>query len=371
VEARFVVDASGPRGFLHGALSLPERPLSWLPPTQSLYAHFEGVRRFEELVAMGAPVRPDASLGPGVDLPYPMDDAALHHVFDGGWIWVLRFANGLTSAGAALTDARASGLGLRDGAPAWARLLAGLPAVRDQFRAARATIPFTHAPRLAFRSDVVCGDRFALLPSAVGVIDPLLSTGFPLTLLGVHRLAEAFETYWPASSGPGFSAALGEYAHRTQLELDATERLVAALYATMDDFELFKRLSLLYFAAASFSETARRLGKPELAPGFLLCGHERFGPESVACAEAARGRPQGGPRQRLLDRIDRTIEPVDVAGLGDRTRRDFYPVRAFDLLAAAPRLQATEAQMGRLLARCGFAPATEAAALGGGSVRRV
>ena len=40
----------------------------------------------------------------------------------------------------------------------------------------------------------------------------------------------------------------------------------------MDDFELFKRLSLLYFAAASYSETARRLGRPELAPGFLLAG---------------------------------------------------------------------------------------------------
>ena len=36
--------------------------------------------------------------------PYPIDDAALHHVFPGGWIWMLRFNNGLTSAGAALTD---------------------------------------------------------------------------------------------------------------------------------------------------------------------------------------------------------------------------------------------------------------------------
>lgn len=357
VESRFVVDASGPRGFLHRALALPERPLRWLPPTQSLYSHFEGVARFEELTTFGNPPRRDATATRGLDPPYPLDDAAVHHVFDGGWIWVLRFANGLTSAGAALTDARAAGLGLRDGAPAWTRLLVELPAVRDQFREALATLPFVHAPRLAFRGDVVCGGRFALLPSAVGVIDPLLSTGFPLTLLGIHRLAEVLEAHWPASSGRGLSAALAAYARQTQLELDATERLVAALYATMGDFELFKRLSLLYFAAASFSETALRLGKPELAPGFLLCGHEHFGPESATCAETALGKPKDDPRQRLLDRIDRVIEPFDVAGLGDRTRRDRYPVRAEDLLAAASRLQATEAEICGLLTRSGFEPA--------------
>ena len=31
--------------------------------------------------------------------PYPPDDAALHHVFEGGWIWVLRFRSGIVSAG--------------------------------------------------------------------------------------------------------------------------------------------------------------------------------------------------------------------------------------------------------------------------------
>jgi len=35
----------------------------------------------------------------------------------------------------------------------------------------------------------------------------------------------------------------------------------------MKDFPLFTSLSLLYFAAASFTETARRLGRPELAGG--------------------------------------------------------------------------------------------------------
>ena len=58
---------------------------------------------------------------------------------------------------------------------------------------ARAVLPFVHAPRLAFRSARVAGPSWALLPSAAGVIDPLLSTGFPLTLLGILRLVDLLE----------------------------------------------------------------------------------------------------------------------------------------------------------------------------------
>lgn len=341
VSARFVVDASGPRGFLHRALGLAEAPTRWLPPTQGLYTHFEGVARWDHLVAQhGTP-------------PYPPDDAALHHVFPGGWIWVLRFGNGITSAGAAVTDALAAELRLAEGAPAWSRLLERLPSVGAQFAPARATLPFFHAPRVAFRSRTVVGAGWALLPSAAGVIDPLLSTGFPLTLLGIHRLVEILDRTW---RGPGREEALRDYERRTLDELDATERLVAALYATMDDFALFKRLGLLYFAAASFTETVRRLGRPERAAGFLLSADPVFGPELAACAEAALTRPTATSRARLLDRIDAAIRPFDVAGLLDRRRRDWFPVRAEDLLAAAPRLGAGEDELHRLLARCGLVP---------------
>ena len=106
----------------------------------------------------------------------------------------------------------------------------------------------------------------------------------------------------------------------------------------MDDPPLFKRLSLLYFAAASFSETVRRLGRPELAPGFLLCAHPAFGPELAACASLAAAAPRGSARRALEARIDRAIEPFDTAGLLDRGRRDWYPVVAADLLASADKL---------------------------------
>jgi FADH2 O2-dependent halogenase len=342
IRARFVIDASGPRGFLHRALDLGERPMQWLPPTQAVFTHFSGVERWDRVVDVGEETPP----------PFPVDLAALHHVFPGGWIWVLRFNNGITSAGAALTDAVASSIDIRaDGA--WDRLLARLPSVARQFQNARATRPFIHTPRVAFRSAVVTGQNWALLPSAAGVIDPLLSTGFPLTLLGIHRLLRLLESdRWDS---PAFADGCADYAGQTERELDATEQLVGALYGSMGDFELFKRLSLLYFAAASYSETARRLGMGEKAKGFLLCDDPVFGPETRACVAAALAAPEGRPRAMLLARIDRAIEPFDVAGLGDRQRRDWFPVLAADLIAAAPRLGANPKQMGRLLERSGFA----------------
>lgn len=340
VTARFVIDASGPRGFLHRALGLPESSLRFLPATQGLYTHFVDVERLDGLF-------------PVAGAPYPIDDAAVHHVFPGGWIWVLRFNNGITSAGVAATEDLAAELRLADGAAGWDRLLRRLPQVQAQFEKARAVLPFVHSKHLAFRCATVCGPGWALLPSAAGVIDPLLSTGFPLNLLGLGRLLQALET------DPPREGALAAYARDTQDELDVTERLVGSLYAVMGDFELFKRLTLLYFAAASFSETARRLGRPERARGFLLHADERFGPALRGCCEAAAQRPTGAGRERLLGGIDEAIAPFDVAGLGDRSRRDFHPVLAEDLLRAAAKVGVSAVEVEGLLVRCGLRnPAT-------------
>jgi FADH2 O2-dependent halogenase len=348
LSSSFVIDASGPRGFMHNALRLEAAPLRWLPHTQGLYSHFEGVDRWD-------------SLTPADATPYPSDDAALHHVFPGGWIWMLRFNNGITSAGAALTNGIASTLDLTTPEAAWQELLTRLPSVESQFRRAQAVIPFVHTPRLAFRAPKVHGRRWAMLPSAAGVIDPLLSTGFPLTLLGTLRLLTLLET---TTEGSERDAALREYERITNAELDVTEQLVAALYASMNDAAIFKRLSLLYFAAASYSEAVRRLGRAELAPGFLLHAHPTFGAEVLACATLASCQPTDRERDALLRRIDRAIEPFDIAGLLDASRKSWYPVLADDLVAGAPKLKATTDEIYRLLERCGFSSHSHSSAAG-------
>ena len=341
--ADFVFDATGPRGFLHRTFGLPEKTFGALPPTQALFSHFTGVGSLPECFHSADGRVP----------PYPVEQAAVHHVFPGGWIWVLKFNNGVTSAGVAATDSLAKAVDFQSGELAWQRLLGRLPSLAEMFATSRAIIPFIHQPRLAFQSGVAAGRRWALLPSAVGVVDPLLSTGFPLTLLGVTRLGKLMKSSWQM---PEFGRGLDGYARLTVLELETTARLVGTLYATMDRFDLFSSLSLLYFAAASYSETARRLRKPELADSFLLCGKPDFAKQLQRFCEAVRQPAAAGDVGKLERQIREAIEPFDVAGLTDQTRHPWYPALVSDLYRGAPKLGVGDLEVAAMLARCGLAP---------------
>jgi FADH2 O2-dependent halogenase len=274
---------------------------------------------------------------------------------------MLRFNNGITSAGVAATDGLADALRFAEGEAAWNRLLKRLPSVRELFSDATSQLPFVHAPRLSFRSVAVVGRHWALLPSAAGIVDPLLSTGFPLTLLGIARLTRVLEA---GLDSPRLEERLNQYERQTFQELDVAAKLVAALYASMNDFPLFTALSLLYFAGASFTETARRLHRSELAGGFLLNDHPDFSSRLHSCCDRVlRAFSHGGlmaaPRASLIEDVYRAIEPFDVAGLCDRCRRNWHPVTASDLLNASSKLGAGEVEIKQLLARCGFPDAED------------
>jgi len=341
VSAEFVIDASGPRGFLHRALGLQEQDLPRYPGTQAIYSHFVGVGRLEDIAFGANKATP----------PYPIDAAAVHHVFDGGWVWVLQFNNGVTSAGIAATDRLAEDFNFAEGPVAWQRLLRKVPALREQFAGAIPARPFTHIPKLSFHSSMITGDRWVMLPSAAGFVDPLLSTGFPLTLLGVSRLAEIIQHDWGSDK---FHAGLATYANQTRAELFVTARLVGSLYANMAIFPVFSALTLLYFAAASYSETARRLGKPHLAASFLLHDHPTFG---LVCRDLMRrSQIERTPQEskHLVKDILKAIEPINVAGLGNAALRNWYRVDTEDMFRAAGKVEATQDEIAELLDRCGF-----------------
>lgn len=338
VKARFVIDASGPRGAIHRLLGFTD--ISSFPRTAGIFSHFTGVKRLETFSEFHRPATP----------PYPPDDAALHHVFEGGWIWVLRFNNGITSAGASMTEAVAERLGCaKDAALAWTRLLELLPTVRGQFTEAKPIRPFIHAHPLAFHTSTVVGRNWAMLPSAAGFVDPLLSTGFPLTLLGIERLARIIAELEDAAR---VGSLLASYDATTHLELAVTEELVAALYASMGNFEAFSALSLLYFAAASYAETCLRLEKPR--SGFLLSQRPEFLEGMRSCCALARAEECS----KIRERVTEVIEQFDIAGLSIGDRQNWHPALASDLLASAPKLGVAEEAIEALLEKCGFSDPT-------------
>jgi FADH2 O2-dependent halogenase len=337
LEGRGIVDATGPRGALSRAFGLGERSFERYPETQALFSHFTGVARCDEMPDYaGAGAR-------GESPPYPIDDAALHHVFDGGWMWVLRFGNGVTSAGVAVIDALAADLRLADGEPAWHRLLARFPTIRAQFADARPTREFTWMPRLSYRTETVTGARWALLPSAAAFVDPLFSTGFPLTLLGIERLAALLETGAFFDPAP----ARDDYAATTQREADHTARFVAGCYAGFPRFADFVDYSMFYFAAASYAEMARRVAPDRAAAGFLRAADPAFARALCECSPVL-GACDGA-------RIAAAIEPVNIAGLADPQKMNWYAADAADAIAGAAKLGVSRDAMTAALAAIGVA----------------
>jgi FADH2 O2-dependent halogenase len=199
-----------------------------------------------------------------------------------------------------------------------------------------------------------------MLPSAAAFVDPLFSTGIPLTLLGIERLAQilkgrpegrplsgAVDSEPGALDGKTRIAGRGrpsgrpfdEYASVTLAEADHTARFIAGCYAAFSRFEQFAAYSMFYFAAASYSEMARRLGVH--ADGARFLGADR----SVLVQELNRL----SPRSRRYDatyaaEVAAAIEPLNIAGLCDPEKRNWYPVDLQDTVRGAAKLGVTREQ---------------------------
>lgn len=319
IAARFVVDATGPRGFLSRLLSLDAGGFDGYPGTQALFSHFTDVARCTDLPEFVSDERP----------PYPVDAAALHHVVNDGWMWVLRFDNGVTSAGVVVTDALAAELRLADGEPAWRRFLARYPSIAAQFADAQPIREFTWMPRVAWRSTSASGEHWAMLPSAAAFVDPLFSTGIPLTLLGIERLARTLEMRVAGAARDSI-----DYSVTTLAEADHVARFVAGCYAAFPRFEEFTSWSMFYFAAASFSEMSRRLHGDQWSRGFLCAS-------DADLVTAMRDlSPTRGPSSDLAGGVAAAIDRINVAGLSDPAKRHWYDVDVEDAVRAADKLRA-------------------------------
>jgi FADH2 O2-dependent halogenase len=328
VRAHLIVDASGPNGFLSRVLGIASVGFDGYPQTQALFSHFTGVARCDTMPEYAFASSP-SPLAPVP--PFPPDDAALHHVFDGGWMWVLRFRNGITSAGVAVTDALAADLRLADGEPAWQRLLARFPSISAQFSAATPIRDFTWMPRVHWRVGQAAGPGWAMLPSAAAFVDPLFSTGMPLTLLGIERIARMLE------GAPAATAPLEAYSETTLAEADHTARFIAGCYAAFPRFDRFTAYSMFYFAAASFSEMARRVGlqpAPARAPSGIdarfLCAHHEMFRRDTERLSPSLASPDGD----YAADVARAIEPFNIAGLCEPRKQNWYGI---DLEDAAMR----------------------------------
>ena len=325
IEAEFVIDASGPGGFLARQLAIPSGLERTHTRASLVFGHFDDARLMRDEV-------------PGLPAgPYPDDWAAVHHLIDGGWMYSLRFDHGTTSAGFLLTPRGLASLGdAMDEEPTrlWRVLLDRYPTIGRLFGGARPTMPVGFVPRVQHRLTRAAGARWALMPHAYAFVDPLFSTGIAWGLRAVERLALAFEDAADARRRPDVET-LERYDAALSAEGDQIDLVVAGAYEAMAHFELFAAQAMLYFATVSFAEISQRIGGAEGAAwkGFLGVGDGVLGPLARESFDRLRAITRGtgltgtaSERAAFADWIARAIAPRNVAGLADPMRHDMYPV---------------------------------------------
>jgi len=330
LRANFVIDASGPAGFLARQLSIPSGLENTETRSALVFSHFDGVRLMKDVV----PGMPEG--------PYPDDWAAVHHLIDEGWMYSLRFDEGVTSAGFLLTPKGIASLkseDTSDAAALWRALLERYPTIASAFADATPLMPIAFLPVIQHRLTRAAGERWALMPHAFAFVDPLFSTGIAWGLRAIERLALAFEAAAPGKRMPDVEL-LTRYDAALGAEADQIDLVVAGAYQAMAHFDLFAAQAMLYFATVSFAEASQRLKPTESAAwrGFLGVGDPVLGPlprEALRrlkrIADSRGGVGTSDSRRGFIDWLTHAIAPRNIAGLANSERRNLYPVD-FDAL---------------------------------------
>jgi tetracycline 7-halogenase / FADH2 O2-dependent halogenase len=227
ISGEYVVDATGRDSTLATAMSLRTTE-GMRASAKSVFTHMTGVIPFDEVTHLRGPKLWHAG--------------TLHHVFPGGWMWVIPFdnhdgaTNPLCSVGVCWRIDDGDEKPFPDPEGAFTEFLDTYPEIGKQFRHARAEREWTSAGRLQYTARQTVGDRWCLTSNAAGFIDPLFSRGMQNTAAVADRLAEALINRFDK----GFEPETFHDVDVLQKSLIAeNDYLVANAYTSFQDFELW------------------------------------------------------------------------------------------------------------------------------------
>lgn len=231
-RARFVVDASGFRSPIATKYGLREEPSRLRHHSRSIFTHMIDVTPYDDTVPKGV-----------FGIADSFHEGTLHHVFKGGWIWVIPFnnharaTNPLVSVGMQLDPRiypKPEGLTPEQ---EFRQFIDRFPSIRKQFEPARAVREWVSTGRLQYSPKATVGDRFCLTSHAAGFIDPLFSRGMSNTFEIINALS------WrllDALREDDFAVERFDYVQRLeQGQLDFNDDLVHNAYTSFGDYKLW------------------------------------------------------------------------------------------------------------------------------------
>ncbi len=305
VTARYVVDAGGFRSIL--AQKFGVRDFNLHTHSRGMFTHMINVPCYHQTGGS------QESYG----LPFRMSEGTLHHVFDGGWLWVIPFdnhaesTNPLCSVGLLLDPRQHPPRPDLSPEEEFFAFVAQYPSMAAQFANAHAVRDWTRAGRLQYTSKQVVGDRWALLGHAAGFIDPLYSKGLYTSLATVfvlaHRLLHARDT------GDYSAAAFADLETMTRHFVCSADRLVANSYRSFRNYRLWQVYAVMWLLGAYTELLKLNMMRAQTMGSATAVARQAYYDQLVTLKLVGGGYPEF---DEVTSRVNRIIEAVDP---GDET----------------------------------------------------
>jgi tetracycline 7-halogenase / FADH2 O2-dependent halogenase len=246
-RARFLVDGAGYRSPVATRFGLRDDPPRLETQSRSIFTHMRGMKFYDDCLLPGE--------APGLSARWA--EGTLHHVFEGGWFWVIPFnnypgsQNPLCSVGLTLNMKRHPDVGL-PAAEEFFRHVARFPSIAQQFEGAEAARDWVKTGRLQYSASGGAGDRYFLMAHAHGFIDALYSRGLITTFEVLSALAGPLLR---ALDEDSFSRARFAYAERLQSAmLRQSDRVVNNSYRAFPSFPLWNAWLRIWLIAEIYGD---------------------------------------------------------------------------------------------------------------------
>ncbi|MBL4692963.1 MAG: tryptophan 7-halogenase [Magnetovibrio sp.] len=239
-KADFIVDSGGYKSIIAEKFKLRDYDLQ--THSRGIFTHMIDVPSFHDGAAS------EKEFG----FPYPLTEGTLHHVFDGGWLWVIPFnnhkksTNPLCSVGLMLDPRKHpenKNLSPRD---EFFSFIKRFPDIERQFCGTKSVRQWTRSGRIQYSSTKLIGKRFALLGHAAGFVDPLFSKGMYASLSCVGQLATPLLDNNKDYPVENFKV----YEERTKAFIKSHDRLVANSYKSFQNHKLWSVYLILWLLGA-------------------------------------------------------------------------------------------------------------------------
>lgn len=321
-RARYLVDGSGYKSVLAHHFGLREEPSPLRTQSRSIFNHFEGVKVYDDLLEDWEDPKLSARWNEGT----------VHHVFDGGWFWVIPFnnhkdgKNPLCSVGLSLDirkHPKRPGVSPED--EFW-EVVRRFPSVAAHFEGARSVRPWVSTDRLQYSSTACCGERWFLGPHAFGFVDALYSRGLISTL-------DVLRTFTPclmkALDDDDFSPERFAFPERQQAALlRSNDQMVHCSYQAFGSYPLWNAWIRLWLLTTMFNDfrhfrvIVKSLESGDTGMFDLLDQMPLHG----------EGRPGDNPVQDLIDAADGMLSQVAAGTL----KAEAAAEQIFAMLSSAP-----------------------------------